>query len=311
MTSVYQITQLQPDLLVVCDYGQILSKSAINSAKLGGINLHGSLLPRHRGAAPVQWSILRGDTITGVCVIHMTPKLDGGPIIASIETTIGKSENANDLERRLSELGIQCCLDSVARLARFSSLDECGDFGSRQDSSLATPAPRLSKSDGQLDFRYPGQLIERQARGLQPWPGVYGNIRIGESKDIRVIVGQLRWLNNMASHSEKADQSACDSQNSGKISVGEIVWGARLRELFETPTLSSQSAAPNAPLLAVICADGLLEIVRLQPAGKKMQGAKEFLAGYGKAESMRFDSFQDGPPHPLLEKMRNSTPPSL
>lgn len=304
-SAIDQITRLQADLLVVCDYGQILSKSAIKSAKLGGINLHGSLLPRHRGAAPVQWSILRGDTVTGACVIHMTPKLDGGPIIASVETLIGKCENAGDLERRLSELGIQSCLDSVTRLAQFSSLDQCVDFGTPQDSSLATPAPRLSKSDGQLDFRYPGQLIDRQARGLQPWPGVYGNIKIGESKEIRVIVGQLQWSANMASLLEKADQSSHTSRKSEKFAVGEILWGARLRELLNTSTLTDQKVF--APMMVVVCADGFLEIVRLQPAGKKMQDAKEFLSGYGKADSMRFDSFGDGPPHSLLEKMRVST----
>ncbi len=81
--SMESVRSVNPDLLVVCDYGQILSKEALSAARLGGINLHGSILPRHRGAAPVQWSILAGDQVSGASVIHMTPKLDGGPVLAS------------------------------------------------------------------------------------------------------------------------------------------------------------------------------------------------------------------------------------
>jgi len=81
LEAVQWLGALKPDLLVVCDYGQILSNEALSQARLGGINLHGSLLPRHRGAAPVQWSILSGDSLAGVSVIHMTPKLDAGPVL--------------------------------------------------------------------------------------------------------------------------------------------------------------------------------------------------------------------------------------
>jgi methionyl-tRNA formyltransferase len=98
--SVAALTALRPDLFVVCDYGQILSRDLLTVPLLGGINLHGSLLPRHRGAAPVQWAILAGDADSGVSVIHMTPALDAGNVIVSVSTPIGPHETAAELDRR-------------------------------------------------------------------------------------------------------------------------------------------------------------------------------------------------------------------
>ena len=100
--TIQWLASLHADLMVVCDYGQILSKAALATTGLGGINLHGSLLPRHRGAAPVQWSILAGDARTGVSIIHMTPTLDGGPILHQSATDIGNTENSEQLEARLN-----------------------------------------------------------------------------------------------------------------------------------------------------------------------------------------------------------------
>jgi len=98
--SVATVHSLSPDLLVVCDYGQILAPAALAVAPYGGINLHGSLLPRHRGAAPVQWAILAGDASTGASVIHMTPALDAGNVIVAKETPIGTAETSPELEQR-------------------------------------------------------------------------------------------------------------------------------------------------------------------------------------------------------------------
>ncbi|MFM7290077.1 MAG: methionyl-tRNA formyltransferase, partial [Planctomycetia bacterium] len=110
--SIAAIRALGPDLLVVCDYGQILSPAALAVAPYGGINLHGSLLPRHRGAAPVQWAILAGDAVTGVSVIHMTPALDAGHVITTRETPIGLADTAATLEERLAGMGVDAVLDA-------------------------------------------------------------------------------------------------------------------------------------------------------------------------------------------------------
>jgi methionyl-tRNA formyltransferase len=231
--SIALVAQHKPDLLVVCDYGQILSADALRVARLGGINLHGSLLPRHRGAAPVQWSVLRGDVTTGACVIHMTPKLDGGPILSRVTTSIASDETAGALEKRLSDLGVQCCLDAVVKLGRISTLEEADKLGERQVQSLATPAPRLSKADGQLDFRFPARIIDRQIRGLSPWPGTFGTIQFGNAKELRVIVGKAR-LTELSSDS----------------APGTIFWGQALREIVANRSGNAMSN-DRIPQLAV------------------------------------------------------------
>src|SRR5437667_5750819 len=101
------IAQLAPDLFVVCDYGEILAADVLSLVPLGGINLHASLLPKYRGAAPIQWALLNGESETGVSVIHMTPRLDGGPILAVRSTAIGPEETHPELEQRLAALGIE------------------------------------------------------------------------------------------------------------------------------------------------------------------------------------------------------------
>jgi len=113
---VASLATLRPDLFVVCDYGQILSRDLLAVPPLGGINLHGSLLPRHRGAAPVQWAIRAGDPVTGVSVIHMTPALDAGHVIVARATSVAPRETAAELEPRLAELGAGAVLDAVDRL---------------------------------------------------------------------------------------------------------------------------------------------------------------------------------------------------
>ncbi|NBW86590.1 MAG: methionyl-tRNA formyltransferase, partial [Planctomycetia bacterium] len=113
--SVARLAALRPDLFVVCDYGQILCGELLGVPPLGGINLHGSLLPRHRGAAPVQWAIREGDALSGVSVIHMTPALDAGNVIVSRSTPVSERETAAELEQRLADLGAGAVRDAVER----------------------------------------------------------------------------------------------------------------------------------------------------------------------------------------------------
>lgn len=162
--SLAMLRDLTADLFVVCDYGQILSAGALAAARLGGINLHGSLLPRHRGAAPVQWAILAGDETTGVSVIHMTPALDAGSVIAARSTPIGPRETAADLELRLAALGADIVLEAVDALqaGRATAVP--------QDPAQVTRAPRLTKADGLVDWSQPAAEIERRRRALEPWP---------------------------------------------------------------------------------------------------------------------------------------------
>jgi methionyl-tRNA formyltransferase len=128
------------------------------------VNLHGSLLPKYRGAAPIVWAIYHGDTETGVSVIHMTPRVDAGPVLAQARTPIDPEENAVSLEHRLAELGAALICEVIDRLA----IGEVQPLP--QDASLASPARRLRKTDSVVDWRRSAQQIRNQIRALEPWP---------------------------------------------------------------------------------------------------------------------------------------------
>ena len=167
------IRACEADIMVVCDYGQILSGDTLRTTRLGGINLHGSLLPRHRGAAPVQWAILCGDKKTGVSVIHMTPRLDAGCVLATRSTLIGAKETSAELEARLAQLGVDAVLESLDSLQRVE--DASGNeahlmLGQIQDERIATRAPRITKQDGVINWEMTAIEIDRRRRAFDPWP---------------------------------------------------------------------------------------------------------------------------------------------
>lgn len=177
------LADLKADLLVTCDYGQILSPAALASARRGGVNLHASLLPKYRGAAPINWAIYRGDTETGVTVIHMSTQIDAGPCIAQARVTIGCDETAAELESRLAELGAGLVCESIDRL-------EAGEVKAlAQDATLASRAPRLKKTDGLIDWSRSAEAIRNHVRALEPWPKTYTFWHRAEGAPMRVILG--------------------------------------------------------------------------------------------------------------------------
>ena len=292
-SAIEWLTQLQADLLIVCDYGQILSKEALATASLGGINLHGSLLPRHRGAAPVQWSILAGDPQAGVSVIHMTTKLDAGPVLQQRETPIQPDESADALEARLSQLGVEPTMLAIETLAR-------GDeqAGIEQAPELTTKAPRLKKSDGQLDFRYPIAWIDRQIRGLQPWPGVFGNLILSQDHSAQG--------NSAQANSERAKSIRTVIHRAKPIAIDPAKiaqWGWTPGQVLWSDSALEASLVIEHPKqwVAVVAHDGLLVLEVLQLAGKSAMQAASFVSGYGKQKNLRFETPNN--PHGLLDKM--------
>ena len=155
---------LRPELQVVAAFGQILPQSVIDIAPRGTVNVHGSLLPRYRGAAPVQWAIARGETETGVTTMQIDAGLDTGPTLLARSTPIGPDETAPELEARLARLGGEVLVETVAGLAGGSVRPV------PQDHELATLAPLLKKEDGRVDWRGAAPVIERWIRAFQPWP---------------------------------------------------------------------------------------------------------------------------------------------
>ena len=187
--AVTMLAALRPDLFVVCDYGQILSRDLLGVPPLGGINLHGSLLPRHRGAAPVQWAIREGDAVSGVSVIHMTPALDAGNVIVARSTPVGPRETAAELEPRLAELGAGAVIDAVERMqAAVAATGTVAGIGIPQDAATATRAARLSKQDGVVDWSLPAMTIERLRRALEPWPRLTTFFTRGDGQRQRLVL---------------------------------------------------------------------------------------------------------------------------
>jgi methionyl-tRNA formyltransferase len=159
-----RIRRLEPDLLVTAAYGQILSPALLAIPRLGGINLHGSILPAYRGAAPVARAIQNGEPESGVTVIQMTPRIDAGGILSIVRTPIRPNETAGELEGRLSQLGAPLVAEAIAALAagKVTILP--------QDRSKVTKAPKLRKEDGMIDWQKPAQAIHDLVRAMQPWP---------------------------------------------------------------------------------------------------------------------------------------------
>jgi len=235
------LRSLTPDLLAVCDFGEILSPDTLAIAPLGGINLHASLLPKYRGAAPINWAILKGELETGDTVIHMTPKLDGGPILAIARTPIGEDETSAELEPRLSQLGVPAVLNAIEQLSHW---DRVSPIGTPQDQSLATHARRLRKTDGNVVWTRSARRIHNQVRGLQPWPGVFTHyLKSG---------GPLRLILDRVSMQPGAGPS---------FEPGQVI-------------------LVNASQLLIQTGDGLLSLHRVQPAGKRPMDVKEFLRGH-------------------------------
>jgi methionyl-tRNA formyltransferase len=242
------LLEQRADLFAVCDFGQILSRDCLAAARLGGINLHGSLLPKYRGAAPVQWAVYQGEPTTGVSVIHMTPKLDAGPILAQAETAIGADETSQSLEPRLAELGAAAVMQALAMLTAWNGAEP---LGRSQDPSQASRAPRLRKDQGRINWSEPARQIRNQIRAFAPWPGSYTLVPRDASESLRLIVHQAR-----------------EADSPGPFPAGTVIRGG-----------------PGA--LVVACGQGALALSHVQPAGKRSMSIEEFLRGHPIPQGIR------------------------
>jgi len=162
-----KIKSLHPDLFVVVAYGQILPKSLLKIPKHGAVNVHASLLPKYRGAAPIPWAILKGERLTGVTTMMMDEGMDTGDILLQTEIPIGDEETGETLQDRLALLGAQLLLE-IVRGMKAENIHPIP-----QDHSKATYAPPLKKEDGQIDWSKEAKEIDRQVRALNPWPGAF------------------------------------------------------------------------------------------------------------------------------------------
>jgi methionyl-tRNA formyltransferase len=237
--GVAYLKTLDPDLLVVAAYGQILSKDVLSAARLGGINVHASLLPKYRGAAPIAWAVYHGEARTGVTIIHMNPALDAGDMVAQESVAIGPEETAGELEARLAPLGAQLALQVVDRMA-------VGPVeGIKQDKAQVTKAPKLTKEHGIIDWNRPAEAVCNHIRAMQPWPTAYTFLHQPGKPPLRLIIALARV-------------TPVVSENA----PGEVV----LRP--DDPRLLVATAGGRA-----------VAVVEVQPAGKRRMFADEFLRG--------------------------------
>jgi methionyl-tRNA formyltransferase len=175
-----QLRSLRTDVIVVMAFGQILPQSVLDLPKYGAVNIHASILPRHRGAAPIQWAILEGDHETGVTLMKMDAELDTGDIIAVLRTPIHATDNSQNLHDRLADLGASLL---TAKLRDYLA----GHISPKpQDNDLSTYARKITKDDGQIDWSLPAIEIHRRIRALTPWPGAFTFLPVKQARLLKI-----------------------------------------------------------------------------------------------------------------------------
>ena len=186
--SLDALASWQADLYVVAAYGQILSTKLLSLPRLGAINVHASILPKHRGASPIQHAVWVGDTETGITVFQIVRELDAGPVLAIERTPMGPDETSGVLEERLASFAVPVLLDVVEQLDAGTATPQ------PQDHSQATYARRLSKPDGEIDWTQTAAEIACHVRAMQPWPKAYSHWHRPGQSPVRVIIPQVRII---------------------------------------------------------------------------------------------------------------------
>jgi methionyl-tRNA formyltransferase len=180
--SVAALAALNADLFVVAAYGQILSRTILDMPRLGTINVHASLLPKHRGATPIHAAILNGDAETGITIIRLVPELDAGPMLGVVRTPIGPDETTGALEVRLADMAPAITLEVISGL-------EAGTIPAvEQDHSQATHVGKLDKGAGRIPWDRSAVEIERHIRGMQPWPGPFTALHQSDKPPLRMQI---------------------------------------------------------------------------------------------------------------------------
>jgi methionyl-tRNA formyltransferase len=229
------------DAMVVVGYGQIIPQAAIDLAPLGIINVHASLLPKYRGAAPIQWAMVRGETHTGVTTMRIDAGLDTGDMLLQAETGIGPEENAIELAERLAAMGAELLVETLEGLRTGRIVPE------KQDDGQATLAPLLKKEDGAIDWSEAAQAIHNRVRGLQPWPGAQTSFR-----GVVLRVWKTRKSPTGGSGVVQGDRPTEEKTPGGIVSLKPLVVG---------------------------CGAGSLELLEVQLEGRKRISAADFANG--------------------------------
>jgi methionyl-tRNA formyltransferase len=246
---------MQPDLLVVAAYGQILSRDVLAVPPQGGINVHASLLPKYRGAAPVAWAIYHGEKQTGVTIIRISVQLDAGDMLLQEAVDIGPDETAGELEARLAVVGARLATRAVEMIATGTAQ------GVKQDKAQATKAPKLAKEHGLIEWNRTSDEIVNHIRAMQPWPTAYTYFHQQAKPALRILI--LR-------------------------AAKQYDLGLEERSHFPEPGEAWSFSNPPRLWAAAGRLKEFVDILELQPAGKKRMSAAEFLRGHPIREGDHF-----------------------
>ncbi|HUU11697.1 MAG TPA: methionyl-tRNA formyltransferase [Phycisphaerae bacterium] len=248
---VERIRQAAPELLLVIAFGQKIGPKLLDMPKYGAINLHGSLLPKYRGAAPINWAVIEGETETGLTVIAMTEQMDAGDILGQRATPVEPNETAGEVFDRLSGLGARV----VTEVVREIPLGEVERR--RQNENQVTLAPRLKKADGLVHWDQPALQVHNRIRGVTPWPGAFGSLSAaGARKALRLVI-------------DKAVVSPVSPVSAVKEPAGTVV-----------------AAGPEG--IDVAAARGAVRLLEVTPEGKRAMSAADFLNGHPVKPGARF-----------------------
>ncbi|MBZ5585688.1 MAG: methionyl-tRNA formyltransferase [Acidobacteriia bacterium] len=243
--AVERLRALAPDAMVVVGYGQIIPQSVIDIPPMGIVNVHASLLPRYRGAGPVQWAIIHGEKRTGVTTMRIDAGLDTGDMLLEAETEIGPEETAVELGARLAVMGASLLVETLAGL-------EAGRIVPRkQDPAQATYAPLLKKEDGLIDWSLPAVAIHNRVRGMQPWPGAYTTFR-GE------LLHVWRTFRGQATKPPNRGEAGATPRNGAVLSLRP---------------------------LTIACGEGSLQLGEVQLEGRRRMPAADFVNGHRLTEN--------------------------
>jgi methionyl-tRNA formyltransferase len=267
--AVEYLRGMAADVMVVVGYGQIIPQNIIDLAPMGIINVHGSLLPKYRGAGPIQWAILNGETRTGVTTMRIDAGLDTGDMLLKAETEIGTDEDAIELGRRLAVMGADLLVETLSGLAAGKITPE------PQDAAQATYAPLLKKDDGLIDWSQDAARIHNRVRGLQPWPGAYTKFR-GHNLHI--------WKSRIGARGRGPGAGDPARQGASELGADE---GTRLgtRVLAPDPRPPAPGRIVTLRPLLVECRACTLELVEVQMEGRKRISAADFANGQRVAEN--------------------------
>lgn len=244
--SLDRLREFNADLFVTAAYGQILSADLLSIPRLGAINVHASLLPKYRGAAPIQYAMICGETETGITVFQIEPKLDAGPILGIERVAIDPTETYGELQERLADVSVPLITRVIDDLAAGTSQAIV------QDNTQLTKAPRLKKTDGAIPWHKSAWLVNCHIRGVQPWPKPSTVLHMADGREVRLLI---------------LATAQTDHEVNGEPGSIEVVDRKRL---------------------FVRTGEGSLEILSLQPEGKRAMSPQEFLNGTALSADDRF-----------------------